>query len=134
MKTNEECSSEAVTDRCSHSANSTRLLLRTTTLLLIFSLPSATSALSLQYSYPTSGDYNRVELTCKETFEAVSGATFYLSRGGTEPEEQIMGEQVGDEDGTILYTLSPANEGLFRCEYNGETSLSVPLAGSYNNA
>ena len=131
MKTNKECSSEAVIDRCSHSANSTRLLLRITTLLLLFSLPSATSALSLQYSYPTSGDYNRVELTCKETFEAVSGATFYLSRGGTEPEERIVGE---DEDGTIVYTLSPANEGLFRCKFNGETSDSVPLAGNYNNA
>ena len=103
-------------------------------LVLLFSLPSATSALSLQYSYPTSGDYNRVELTCKETFEAVSGATFYLSRGGTAPQEQIVGEQVEDEDGTILYTLSPANEGSFWCEFNGETSESVPLAGSYNNA
>ena len=134
MKTNEGCSSEAATGRCSNSANSTRLLLRTATLLLLFSLPSATSALSLQYSYPTSGDYNRVELTCKETFEAVSGATFYLSRGGTAPQEQIVGEQVEDEDGTILYTLSPANEGSFWCEFNGETSESVPLAGSYNNA
>lgn len=97
--------------------------------LLLLSLPPATLALRLDFSYPTAGDYNSVELRCVEMFGAVNSATFHLSRGGTAPEEEVVGE-TGD-DGTMLFTLTPAKEGRLRCKSGDETSDWVPLAGIY---
>ena len=94
--------------------------------VLLLSLPSATLSLRLEYTYLTPGDYNDVQLSCVETFGAVSSATFHVSRGGSE--QQIDGDAVGE--GMIRYALSPANEGLFLCKSGGDTSDSVPLAGT----
>ena len=66
-----------------------------------------------------------------EMFGAVNSATFHLSRGGTESEEEIVGE-TGDE-GMMPFTLTPANEGRLRCKSGDETSDWVPLAGIYTS-
>ena len=96
-------------------------------LLLLLSTPAA--ALVLTHRYPDPRDHNTIELSCDRGLETLTGATFLLSRGGTEREREIAGEAVSGSPGTVLVTITPETEGGIKCMYGGSTSSSVPFAG-----
>ena len=78
--------------------------------------------LQIQSTYPVSGNYSYVELTCLDTSKtAVLGASFQLN--GT-----IVAENV--QHGQINFTLTQENEGFFTCSLAGLLSTNaIGLAG-----
>ena len=79
--------------------------------------------LQIQSTYPVSGNYSYVELTCLDTSNTtVLGASFQLN--GT----IIVAENV--QLGQINFTLTQENEGFFTCSLAGLLSTNaIGLAG-----
>ena len=103
-------------------------------LLLVACRCCLAADLTLQHSYPSPGNFNLVRLSCGEQFGTpVAGATFHLSRGGTEEEEEIEGKAVPGSPGAVLVTLSQQTEGDLRCRHGSETSQPLALAGLHTH-
>ena len=91
----------------------------------------ALAQLALSVDYPDPQNPNLVMLTCREPVFAVMGAEFQkdgapLTSGPSSHQVNITNLGIG----RVTFTFTQAQEGAFRCIFEGHTSSEIELAGN----
>ena len=99
---------------------------------LVSLLDPATAALELSVAYPDPSNRSVVELSCREGVFPVDGAQFRRNDAVITTNNGLVSD-VSESTGTITFSFTQQQEGVFTCTHQTSTSPSnaIGLAGKY---
>ena len=97
---------------------------------LISLLEPATASLELGVAYPIISNRSVVELSCREGVFRVDGAKFRRNNTVIITNNGLV-SVVSEGTGTITFSFTQQQEGVFTCTDQTSTSNAIALAGKY---